>query len=823
VNNSQQGEKMQFKVEELHQKNTEQVRALFSTVPKTENQIILTGKFKYGGYFYSHVAQALAYLPKHVTAVVFRVEFYIVTNVVTIRDDEYKYGPNFISSSRQVTSYTKRVGKGLQFYVASLPESIKSIYLHFIENAQDGSSRSITSDLAKVIKNIPGFIKHLDLNLMKALDEAIVEAIPETISQLSVNRLKLGMFSIIQRESIFSALNRTMTYLSLMNAELYFLDAESLSCFAEGLPPNLITLDLGCNELHQKTVNELSFLLSSLFSLQALKSLGLSGNQLSRFNPQDLAQVLSSLPETLEELDLGENGLLVLDPDAFRTIMGGLPKTLSRLRLCDKGVALSKEQLKTYFLFIPDPIETINFSDSDLLGLSVAEFTETLSSLPDTIRILDLSGNELYKNSVEMLCFLFSNIPPTIEVLKLKQNNLSSLSTENFERVLSHLPKSITGLDISENGFDRLYRTHLNEFLQAIPHRIKHIVLDEGQFGIRNDGALMPYAHSQHHGLFKPQGIIRQQRQFANLRIVMMQMIKTGMINLDIANLILSYLVNPSVRERKYMYDKLVITLISSKPPTDITLAVQQECQYVVQQRISLLTAQDTKLDLSRCGLNRLSEAMLSDLFEQIPRKVTSISLRGNGFQYKKETRNALIAALIDIPKWVTYLDLSDNGFEHYSAEELKQLFIHLPATGLYVSLSHEKPLSPAQHIAKKTFPNSYNTLTMGYADIMKQAQALLNDYTKSDFSLGRFFCGHWNRHYVEKVAKLTHDIDKGIITNIEDLLCEFEQMKMPYEIGSLGRRIAFLYKLSLSNPARNQEAQPLEDSDEVEMQELTL
>jgi hypothetical protein len=46
--------------------------------------------------------------------------------------------------------------------------------------------------------------------------------------------------------------------------------------------------------------------------------------------------------------------------------------------------------------------------------------------------------------------------------------------------------------------------------------------------------------------------------------------------------------------------------------------------------------------------------------------------------------------------------------------------------------------------------------------------------------------------------------IDKGIITNIEDLLGEFEQMKMTYEVGSLGRRLAFL--LELSNPTRNQE-----------------
>jgi Leucine-rich repeat (LRR) protein len=475
---------------------------------------------------------------------------------------------------------------------------------------------------------------------------------------------------------------------------------------------------------------------------------------------------------------------------------------------------------------IPPHIETLSFSDSQLLGLSVFDFIEVLPHLPPTIKALDFSDNSLWMKTTDELRRFFCKIPATMKTLILKQNNLSSLTGNALKKALSFLPPSITELDLSENGLDSLPPALLGEILHAIPDTVKRIILDKDKFGIRNDGALVPYAHAPHPGLFKPQGIIRHQIQFISLQLVMMQMVRSGIINLALLNIILPHLVKASEDERADLSNKMAITLISSTPPTNITPAVRRECLGVVQQRIHALTTvqEGTKLDLSRCGLNRLNKTKLGYVFGKIPKKSTSISLRGNGLQYDEDSRKVFIAAMKKLPRQISYIDLSDNGFEHNSAEELKQLFIHFPTT-CTVSLSHEKPLSPAEHIAKKTFPNSYEALTAETRDILQQARILLNDYTKDNSSQRRFFHGHWNRHYVKEVAKLVHAIDKGLITNLDNLLSEFDRINMPYETGSLGRRLAFLCEKASSKQTRDAEDNNVEeerDSNEVEMRRLT-
>jgi len=187
---------------------------------------------------------------------------------------------------------------------------------------------------------------------------------------------------------------------------------------------------------------------------------------------------------------------------------------------------------------------------------------------------------------------------------------------------------------------------------------------------------------------------------------------------------------------------------------------------------------------------------VLKDFIIALPKSIHSIEFIYNSDKTSNNYHNATDAKhLIDMFRYikptVSYLEL--NNLADLITEDtcLKQeLLGHIPDT-----ISKELPDQPSFELLKQEWPKSYVNMTQDKtSDKLQQAREILNDYTKGDSVLWRILCGHWNRHHVKDIARLIHYIDKGLISNIEELGEEFEQIQLMNETGSLARRYSFLH-----------------------------
>ena len=290
-----------------------------------------------------------------------------------------------------------------------------------------------------------------------------------------------------------------------------------------------------------------------------------------------------------------------------------------------------------------------------------------------------------------------------------------------------------------------------------------------------------------------------------------------GLMSVDSYLRIFSYVFGFMDREIAGMKIQKSHRLVSKNTASFLTGDLQKQSFDTAFARI--ITAAEnkaTRVDLSRCGLNQIDGPItMRILFEQIPRGSTELSLRSNGLGLTKRMLLITIESLKFIPTNISYLDLSDNGFNQYDSAKLEQLFFNLPSTVQWVSLRQENPLSPMTQIALRDWPQSFHNLTSGSTNIMHQARAILDDYTQANSPLWRFFYGYWNRHHIAEIVNLVRHIDRGLITNITDLLGELELIDKSNELGALAKSIHFLTTKSLHTP-QDDDSVDLENSIEL-------
>ncbi|KTD52822.1 DUF5617 domain-containing protein [Legionella quateirensis] len=75
----------------------------------------------------------------------------------------------------------------------------------------------------------------------------------------------------------------------------------------------------------------------------------------------------------------------------------------------------------------------------------------------------------------------------------------------------------------------------------------------------------------------------------------------------------------------------------------------------------------------------------------------------------------------------------------------------------------------------------------------LRVARELLNDYTKGDSSIARFFSGHWNRHHTKEIADVVRAIDSGVIKDVPQLIQVLKLIPLENNQGSLAKRINFI------------------------------
>ncbi len=95
--------------------------------------------------------------------------------------------------------------------------------------------------------------------------------------------------------------------------------------------------------------------------------------------------------------------------------------------------------------------------------------------------------------------------------------------------------------------------------------------------------------------------------------------------------------------------------------------------------------------------------------------------------------------------------------------------------------------------IKNSAAPLAYHQFNLEEDAPLTRIRNLLNDYTKSDSVVNRFFHGHWNRHHVKQVAAIVQDIDCLDGYELNTVLEDLDKIALINPTGSLARRIQFI------------------------------
>ncbi|MBA2652290.1 MAG: DUF5617 domain-containing protein [Tatlockia sp.] len=795
---------LRLEIEKLNYRTFDEVRDFFSTLPRHKQIIYLKGDFEVGQFTSSHVAKALAYLPKHVNKIVFEVQ-YCYSSSLELKG-RFPRRFSWLHFSRLLSLdniHTKKIGNSLKDYIISLPPSVNSVAFHFNNDP--------------II-----YFGYSDEALCLELND-ILKALKPSVNYLSIKNF------LMKKKDLYLNIPFEVQVQSLV-VDGSHVDVSSLSALTElGLPNNILDwLILSSNSVKNKHLKLLDLSYNDYLPdlgliASTVKALRLCGSQLAVLSFEGLIEVLSKVTTTLDELDIGENGLTERFGDSqLATILGALPKSLVALRICEKG--FSPYGLFFMSQYLPNNIKILSFKDSDLLSISIKDFVANLAHLPETVEGLDFSSNNLSRIAVAELIYLLSNLPRHIRILKLNDNSLACLEITDLRAILSALSPFVEELDVSNNGLDRLTYTQMCKIQTFFPQTVKRLITGSSEFTLLNDGSLVPYKNLSQVGLFKPQKQFNHQWESFSLHLIMNKIIQVSGFNSDVFSYLLSYVyinVSRAEIERISELSCSFPAIISSVPPKQISSADQKQCIYAVSQRIKKLK-DHSFLDLSRCGLNRLVKKKYQEKFfaamRDINTPITTLNLRGNGFLHDEQSKNVFIALMGQLDETINCLDLSDNGFEHRGVEDLEELFEYLPAKVQMVRLGHGEPMSRETHIEKHDWPESYQELIKDSGRI-KQIRNVLDDYSKGDSALMRFCYIRWRLSHTDVVPRIVYLIDKKLITNPEDLCYELEQIPLKNEEGSLARRICFLQgELKKENYKARSRA---DEDNEIELQSL--
>jgi hypothetical protein len=154
------------------------------------------------------------------------------------------------------------------------------------------------------------------------------------------------------------------------------------------------------------------------------------------------------------------------------------------------------------------------------------------------------------------------------------------------------------------------------------------------------------------------------------------------------------------------------------------------------------------------------------------------------------------------------FMALSQESRDKKTEADPENPFYHAYTQGQ--NMSEDDPwLQPAKPMNVSPSPVRASQSVHGlFHDKSKEelsfARAVLNDYTKNNSALRRFFTGHWNRHHVVEVNALVVQIDQGKINTAADLLQKLKEIQLVNPNGSLARRISLIER---RNPSSENES----------------
>lgn len=110
-----------------------------------------------------------------------------------------------------------------------------------------------------------------------------------------------------------------------------------------------------------------------------------------------------------------------------------------------------------------------------------------------------------------------------------------------------------------------------------------------------------------------------------------------------------------------------------------------------------------------------------------------------------------------------------------------------------------ERKYAPEQFknwLKNANYPASYDNLTRLNDSKIQKIRTLLDDYTKDDSAVSRFFHGHWNRHNAKAVAAIVKNIDENPDITLTDISEQLNAIQPKNETGSFARRRQYIFDI---------------------------
>jgi|TARA_R110002126_G_scaffold17798_2_gene68863 hypothetical protein len=313
--------------------------------------------------------------------------------------------------------------------IQSIPPNISTLNL-----TNTGLGRMLTQGLIELLSNIPAHITTLiltnnGLSSANKSDDDLIAIFSVISERTSVHTLELACNTLGTRDNpeIFNALK--VNTVNLRRNDLWRLSPATLVAILQ----NHHAVHLGDNELTSEQLYTIA-----AAQINTLKHLDLRTNRLNRY-PEALRALTSSLP-ALKTLGLTNNELGAIETAELTSLVQTLPISTEKLDL----------------------------SNNTLWRHRARGLRAILLAMQTGVTTLMLDNNELH--SVPYLVSALEVIPTHIKKLSLDRNYWGYLPLEAFLAVIGAIPEHVTAISLRNNGLSRHPRTLMRNLKDIRPN-----------------------------------------------------------------------------------------------------------------------------------------------------------------------------------------------------------------------------------------------------------------------------------------------------------------------------------------------------------------
>ncbi|XP_072553203.1 ribonuclease inhibitor-like isoform X2 [Salminus brasiliensis] len=327
------------------------------------------------------------------------------------------------------------------------------------------------SVLASVLRSVNS-LKDLNLNKNKLQDSGVKKLSEGLKSEhCKLETLRLERCSLTEEScSVLASVLRSVNSLKDLNLSKNNLQDSGVKKISEGLKSKHCRLETLSLERCSLTEESCSVLASVLRSVNSLKDLNLSENELQDSGVKELSEGLKSEHCKLEILSLESCSLTEEScsdlVSVLRSVNSLKDLNLSKNNLLDSGVKKISEGLKSEHC----KLETLSLKGCNLTEESCSVLVSVLRSV-NSLKDLNLSKNNLLNSGVKKLSEGLKSEHCKLETLRLSNCRITYTGCAALTSALTENPSSaLTQLDLNHNQITESGRENISQLKQKFPY-----------------------------------------------------------------------------------------------------------------------------------------------------------------------------------------------------------------------------------------------------------------------------------------------------------------------------------------------------------------